>query len=76
MDIAGAERKRFLSLLEIVRREGDWLLKTDARLFKTNINAHVSVQLLVAAYNAINLYARSRIPATTWPDLLPQKPCA
>lgn len=168
MDTAGAEQKRFLSLLEIVRREGDWLLKTDARLFKADINAawverleddddlaerldafvsrfgrmqdtlgekllpsllralaekpgsaldnlnraeklgllnsvvewldvrnlrnkliheymadaeefalalnsaHVLVQLLVAAYNAVNLFARPRISATAWPDLLPK----
>jgi hypothetical protein len=30
------EQKRLLSLLEIVRREGELLLKTDARLFKAN----------------------------------------
>ena len=39
MDITKAERERFLSLLEIVRREGDLLLKTDARLFKVNLDA-------------------------------------
>jgi len=39
MDIIKTEQKRFLSLLEIVRREGDLLLKTDARLFKVNILA-------------------------------------
>ena len=39
MDITQAERQRFLSLLEIVRCEGDLLLKTDARLFKVNLNA-------------------------------------
>lgn len=168
MDIAGSEQERFLSLLEIVRREGDWLLKTDTRLFKTNLNAawverleddddlaerldafvsrfgrmqdtlgdkllpsllraiaekpgstldnlnraeklglltsavewldvrnlrnkliheymvdaeefafalncaHVSVQLLVVAYNTINLFACSRIAAAAWPELLPQ----
>lgn len=171
MNIAGAEQKRFLSLLEIVRREGAWLLKTDSRLFKTNLDAawverledyedlaerldafvsrfgrmqdtlgdkllpsllrslaekpgsaldnlnraeklgiltsvvewldvrnlrnkliheymdnaeefalalnsaHLAVQVLVSAYNALNLFVRSRISATAWPDLLPQKPC-
>jgi hypothetical protein len=39
MDIIETERRRFLSLLEIVRREGDLLLKTDARLFKVNLDA-------------------------------------
>lgn len=39
MDITKTEQIRFLSLLEIVRREGDLLLKTDARLFKTNLDA-------------------------------------
>lgn len=29
MEITKAEQKRFLSLLEIVHREGDLLLKTD-----------------------------------------------
>ena len=33
LDTITTEQKRFLSLLEIVRREGDLLLKTDARLF-------------------------------------------
>ena len=170
MDIIEAEQKRFLSLLEIVQREGVWLLKTDARLFKTNIDAdwvkrleddedlaerldafvsrfghmqdtlgdkllpsmlrslaekpgsaldnlnraeklgllpsavewldvrnlrnlrnkliheymadaeefalalnsaHLFVQLLVTAYNAFNIFARSRIAAADWPKLLP-----
>ena len=167
MDIIKTEHKRFLSLLEIVRREGDLLLKTDARLFKVNIDAawverleneedlaerldafvsrfgrmqdtlgdklipsllrslaekpgsaldnlnrveklglltsvvewldmrnlrnklvheymvdagefaialnqaHVVVTLLVATYNAINLFAHSRISAPAWPKLLP-----
>ncbi|PKM13176.1 MAG: hypothetical protein CVV13_02525 [Gammaproteobacteria bacterium HGW-Gammaproteobacteria-3] len=39
MNILKTEQKRFLSLLEIVRREGELLLKTDARLFKANLNA-------------------------------------
>jgi hypothetical protein len=39
MDKIKIEQKRFLSLLEIVRREGDLLLKTDGRLFKVNIDA-------------------------------------
>ncbi len=39
MDITQAEQQRFLSLLEIVRCEGDLLLKTNARLFKVNLNA-------------------------------------
>jgi hypothetical protein len=167
MDITAAEHKRFLSLLEIVRREGDLLLKTDSRLFKVNLDAawvkrleneddcaerldafvsrfgrmqdtlgdklipsllrslaekpssaldnlnraeklglltsvikwldvrnlrnkliheymadaeefamalnqaHAAVALLIATYNAINLYAHSRIPAPAWPNLLP-----
>ena len=167
MDIIKTEQKRFLSLLEIVRREGDLLLKTDARLFKVNIDAawverlendedlaerldvfvsrfgcmqdtlgdklvpsllkslaeklgsaldnlnraeklglltsvvewldvrnlrnklvheymvdtdefamalnqaHVVVTLLVATYNAINLFAHSRISVSEWPNLLP-----
>jgi len=167
MDIIKTEHKRFLSLLEIVRREGDLLLKTDARLFKVNLDAawverleneedlaerldafvsrfgrmqdtlgdklipsllrslaekpgsaldnlnrveklglltsvvewldmrnlrnklvheymvdagefaialnqaHVVVTLLVATYNAINLFAHSRISAPAWPKLLP-----
>lgn len=167
MDITKTEQKRFLSLLEIVRREGDLLLKTDARLFKANLDAawverleneedlaerldafvsrfgrmqdtlgdklipsllrllaekpgsaldnlnraeklgllssvvewldvrnlrnkliheymvdaedfamalnraHVVVALLVAAYNAINLFAQSRVSAPAWPNLLP-----
>lgn len=167
MDITGAEQQRFLSLLETVRREGELLLKTDARLFKANLDAawverlekeenlaerldafvsrfgrmqdtlgdklipsllrslaekpgsaldnlnraeklglltsvvewldarnlrnrlvheymadaeefatalnqaHAVVALLVATYNAINLFAHSRIPAPAWPNLLP-----
>ena len=38
MELIKTEQKRFLSLLEIVRREGDLLLKTDARLFKVNLD--------------------------------------
>lgn len=167
MDIIKTEQKRFLSLLEIVRREGDLLLKTDARLFKVNLDAawverlendedlaerldafvsrfgrmqdtlgdklipsllrslaekpgstldnlnraeklglltsvvewldvrnlrnklvheymadaeefaialnqaHVVVTLLIATYNAINLFAHSRISSHAWPNLLP-----
>jgi hypothetical protein len=167
-DIAKIERQRFLSLLEIVRREGESLLKTDQRLFSASIDAiwvkglegeedmaerleafvsrfgrmqdtmgdkllpsllrslaektgsaldnlnkaeklglltsvvewldarnlrnrliheymddaeefslalnraHVAVQLLVSTYNAVNVFARPRIPATTWPNLLPE----
>lgn len=167
MDITQTEQKRFLALLEIVRREGDLLRKTDARLFKENIDAawverleneedlaerldafvsrfghmqdtlgdklipsllrslaekpgsaldnlnraeklgllasvvewlnarnlrnklvleymvdteefamvpnqaHVVVTFLVATYNAINLFAHSRISAPAWPNLLP-----
>lgn len=33
-----SEQKRFLSLLEIVQRAGRMLLKTDARLFKSNVD--------------------------------------
>jgi hypothetical protein len=167
MDMAKTEQKRLLSLLEIVRREGVLLLKTDARLFKARLNAawverledeedsaerldafvsrfgrmqdtlgdkllpsllrslaekpgsaldnlnraeklglltsvvewldvrnlrnkliheymadaeefaqalnqaHVVVQWLLATYNAINLFARARISAAAWPNLLP-----
>lgn len=39
MDVTQSEQKRFLSLLEIARREGDLLLKTDARLFKASLDA-------------------------------------
>jgi hypothetical protein len=39
MDIIKTEQTRFISLLEIVRREGELLLKTDARLFKVNLDA-------------------------------------
>ena len=34
------EKKRFVSLLEIVRREGELLLKTDVRLFTSTIDAN------------------------------------
>jgi len=36
MEITQSEQKRFLSLLEIVQREGSMLLKTDARLFNAS----------------------------------------
>jgi hypothetical protein len=39
IDIIKTEQQRFLSLLENVRREGVLLLKTDARLFKVNLDA-------------------------------------
>ena len=39
MVITQTEQQRFLSLLEIVRREGGLLLKTDARMFKVNLDA-------------------------------------
>ena len=167
MDIIETEQKRLLSLLEIVRSEGDLLLKTDARLFKVNVDAdwverlendedlaerldafvsrfgrmqdtlgdklipsllkslaekpgsvldnlnraeklglltsvvewldvrnlrnklvhgymadaeefaialnqaHIVVTLLIATYNAINLFAHSRISSPAWPNLLP-----
>jgi hypothetical protein len=167
MNVTQIEQERFLSLLEIVRREGDLLLKTDARLFKVDLDtvwverleyeedlaerldafvsrfgrmqdtlgdklipsllrllaekpsstldnlnraeklgllksvvewldvrnlrnklvheymvnaeefvialnqAHVAVALLVTTYNALNLFARSRISTSAWPDLLP-----
>lgn len=38
-NVINIEQERFLSLLEIVRREGSVLLKTDARLFKANLDA-------------------------------------
>lgn len=34
--------------------------------------AHALIPLLVATYNAINRYARERLPAATWPQLLPE----
>lgn len=167
IDVIKMESIRFLSLLKIVRREGALLQKTDARLFKTELDAvwverlendddlaerldafvsrfgrmqdtvgdkliptllrsmaektgsaldnlnraeklgllpsvedwlsvrnlrnklvheymsdpeefaaalnkaHWTVSLLVSAYNDINRYARSRISATEWPELLP-----
>lgn len=167
LDATKSEQKRFLSLLAIVRREGDLLLRTDARLFNVNLDAawvarlegeedlaerldafvsrfgrmqdtlgdklipsllrllaekpgsaldnlnraeklgllssvvewldirnlrnklvheymvdaeefamalnqaHVAVTSLVVAYNAINIFARSRISISAWPDLLP-----
>ena len=167
MELLITEQKRFLSLLEIVRRKGDLLLKTDARLFNVNLDAawverleneedlaerldafisrfgrmqdtlgdklipsllrslaekpgsaldnlnkmeklgllnsvvewldvrnlrnklvheymddaeefamalnqsHAAVALLLAAYNAINVFAQSRVSAPAWPDLLP-----
>jgi len=167
MDITKSEQKRFLSLLEIVQREGSMLLKTDARLFESNLDAvwverlkdeedlaerleafvsrfgrmqdtlgdkllpsllrslaekpgsvldnlnraeklglltsavewldarnlrnkliheymvdsedfvfalnsaHAAVQLLVATYNTVNLFAHTRISAPAWPSLLP-----
>ena len=166
VDSIKTEQQRFISLLEIVRREGEWLLKTDTRLFKTNLDAawverlkdeedlaerldafvsrfgrmqdtlgdkllpallrslaekpstaldnlnraeklgliisvaewldvrnlrnkliheymvdaeefavalntaHLAVQLLITAYNAINLFAHSRISSSEWPNLL------
>ena len=39
MDMISAEQNRFFSLLEIVQREGKMLLKTDARLFKSEVDA-------------------------------------
>lgn len=39
MDMMQMEQQRFLSLLEIVQREGALLLKTDSRLFKTTLDA-------------------------------------
>ncbi|MEY3808451.1 MAG: hypothetical protein RI893_1427 [Pseudomonadota bacterium] len=39
MDMIETEQLRFLSLLEIVRREGNLLLKTDTRLFNVSLYA-------------------------------------
>ncbi len=39
------EKKRFVSLLDIARREGELLLKTDGRLFTSTINANWVRQL-------------------------------
>lgn len=43
------------------------LLTFAAALNKT----HVTASLWVTAYNCISRYARSRIPAAEWPELLP-----
>ena len=45
---------------------------SDPEEFAAALNkAHWTVSLLVSAYNSINRYARSRIPAAEWPELLP-----
>lgn len=45
---------------------------SDPEEFAAALNkAHWTVSLLVTAYNNINRYARSRIPAAEWPELLP-----
>lgn len=45
---------------------------SDPEEFAVALNkAHWTVLLLVTAYNNINRYARSRIPAAEWPELLP-----
>jgi len=44
----------------------------DPEEFAAALNkAHEMVSLLVAVYNSINRYARSRISAAEWPELLP-----
>ena len=44
----------------------------DTREFALALNkAHAAVPLLVATYNSINHYARSRVSADEWPALLP-----
>jgi len=44
----------------------------DAEDFALALNrAHADVQLLVATYNAIHLFAHTRISAPAWPGLLP-----
>jgi hypothetical protein len=59
INIVEAEQRRFLSVLEIE----EFALALN--------NAHLSVQLLVTAYNTINIFANSRITASDWPKLLP-----
>ncbi|NBQ68432.1 MAG: hypothetical protein EBU46_06180 [Nitrosomonadaceae bacterium] len=45
---------------------------SDPEEFAAALNkAHEMVSLLVTVYNSINRYARSRIPAAEWPELLP-----
>ncbi|MDV6340897.1 hypothetical protein R2103_03825 [Nitrosomonas sp. Is24] len=45
---------------------------SDPEEFAAALNkAHATVSLLVTVYNSINRYARSRIPAAEWPELLP-----
>lgn len=45
---------------------------SDPEEFAAALNkAHLTVSLLVTTYNSINRYARSRIPAAEWPELLP-----
>lgn len=44
---------------------------SDPEEFAAALNkAHLMVSLLVTAYNSINQYARSRISAAEWPELL------
>lgn len=45
---------------------------SDPEEFAAALNkAHLAVSLLIAAYNTINRYARSRISAAEWSELLP-----
>ncbi|MCG7757281.1 MAG: hypothetical protein LZF63_11580, partial [Nitrosomonas sp.] len=45
---------------------------SDPKEFAAALNkAHVTVSLLVTAYNNINRYTRSRISTAEWPELLP-----
>ncbi len=45
---------------------------TDAEEFAIVLNqAHEGVSLLVATYNAMNLYAFARFPVNEWPNALP-----
>jgi hypothetical protein len=45
----------------------------DAEEFAIALNqAHIAVTLLVTTYNAINLFAHSRISSPAWPNLLPE----
>ncbi len=59
-------------ILRVLRNQMVHEYMVDAEKFALTLNqAHVSVTLLVATYNAINDYARKRISVAEWPGLLP-----
>ena len=75
MDIGGAEQIASAAEWLDARNLRNKLIHeymVDVKEFALALNsAHLAVQLLVATYNAINLFAKSRISATVWPQLLP-----